>query len=238
MFDLGKRRWRASAVVAAGVTALALTLTGSGVHAAPTKAPGKDGARAISNDLVKIKPAKVKGTYADPDSSAAGRVVAKFVPEEFLADDGALTVAGTLTGRFAGKLPKGQQRHFSEPFAMAVLDGSSPGEATTGAFRTAAFVPAETGCDILHLNLGPLDLDLLGLEIDLAEVVLDIVAQPGAGNLLGNLLCAVAGLLDGSPLGGLLDGVIAALQGLLDGLLDLDAILDQLGGGAARTQSA
>ena len=51
-------------------------------------------------------------------------------------------------------------------------------------------------CDILHLNLGPLDLDLLGLVIHLDEVVLDIVAESGAGNLLGNLLCAVAGLLD------------------------------------------
>ena len=51
-------------------------------------------------------------------------------------------------------------------------------------------------CDILHLDLGPLSLDLLGLQIDLSRVVLDIVAESGAGNLLGNLLCAVAGLLD------------------------------------------
>ena len=57
-------------------------------------------------------------------------------------------------------------------------------------------------CDILNLVLGPLDLDLLGLLIHLNRVVLDIVAVAGAGNLLGNLLCAVAGLLDGGPLGG------------------------------------
>jgi hypothetical protein len=30
-------------------------------------------------------------------------------------------------------------------------------------------------------------------------------AVPGAGDLLGNLLCAVAGLLDGGPLAGLAD---------------------------------
>ena len=54
----------------------------------------------------------------------------------------------------------------------------------------------ETTCEILHLDLGPLSLDLLGLQIDLSRVVLDITAQAGAGNLLGNLLCAVAGLLD------------------------------------------
>jgi hypothetical protein len=52
-------------------------------------------------------------------------------------------------------------------------------------------------CEILHLELGPLDLDLLGLVIHLEQVVLDITAEQGPGNLLGNLLCAIAGLLDG-----------------------------------------
>ena len=53
-----------------------------------------------------------------------------------------------------------------------------------------------TTCAILHLDIGPLALDLLGLQVNLSEVILDITAQSGAGNLLGNLLCAVAGLLD------------------------------------------
>jgi hypothetical protein len=52
-------------------------------------------------------------------------------------------------------------------------------------------------CEILHLELGPLDLNVLGLLVHLDQVVLDISAQPGPGNLLGNLLCQVAGLLDG-----------------------------------------
>src|SRR4051812_10599000 len=44
-------------------------------------------------------------------------------------------------------------------------------------------------CPILSLTLGPLDLNLLGLVIHLNQVVLNITAVPGAGNLLGNLLC-------------------------------------------------
>jgi hypothetical protein len=63
--------------------------------------------------------------------------------------------------------------------------------ATAGTTSTAA-----TTCTILHLVLGPLHLNLLGLKVYLARVVLDITAQSGAGNLLGNLLCAVAHLLD------------------------------------------
>ena len=48
--------------------------------------------------------------------------------------------------------------------------------------------------------LGPLNLNLLGLRVHLNRVVLDIVAATGAGNLLGNLLCAVTGLLDNTGL--------------------------------------
>ena len=82
---------------------------------------------------------------------------------------------------------------------------------------TAALPVAQPGaCDILNLVLGPLDLNLLGLEVHLAQVILDIVAQSGAGNLLGNLLCAVAGLLDGaSPISGILNGIATLLNRLL-----------------------
>ena len=67
---------------------------------------------------------------------------------------------------------------------------------------TASQVPTVAAtCPILHLDLGPLFLDVLGLQVDLSQVVLDIAAESGAGNLLANLLCAVTGLLD-SP-GGL-----------------------------------
>jgi hypothetical protein len=67
-------------------------------------------------------------------------------------------------------------------------------------------------CDILQLVLGPLHLDLLGLVIDLNQVILNITAEAGAGNLLGNLLCAIAGLLD--P-GGLLTQLVNLLNQLL-----------------------
>jgi len=67
-------------------------------------------------------------------------------------------------------------------------------------------------CQILMLTLGPLDLNLLGLMVHLNQVVLNITAQSGAGNLLGNLLCAVAHLLDNS-------GPVSGLAGLLNNLL-------------------
>jgi hypothetical protein len=231
--SLGRGRLRGASTMLAGLTALAMVLIGlstAGADAAPTSAKpaaAKMKAKTISNDLVQIAPAKVRGTYTNPDNGRTGKVKAKFVPENFVAQDGAVAVEGMLVGHFTGKLSKGTPRHFSEPVTMAVQQG---GGASPAGFQSAAHVQNVATCDILNLVLGPLHLDLLGLVIDLNQVVLNIVAQSGAGNLLGNLLCAVAGLLDGGPLGGLLGGVIDALNGLLGGLLDLQAILDQLGG--------
>ena len=42
-------------------------------------------------------------------------------------------------------------------------------------------ITQQAACGILHLDLGPLSLDLLGLHVDLREVVLDISAEPGPG---------------------------------------------------------
>ncbi|HUQ86048.1 MAG TPA: hypothetical protein VM096_00730 [Vicinamibacterales bacterium] len=80
-------------------------------------------------------------------------------------------------------------------------------------------VTSATGsCDVLNLVLGPLHLDLLGLVVDLNQVVLNITAQTGAGNLLGNLLCAITGLLDAGNLGGQLIGRLNSLIGVLGAL--------------------
>jgi hypothetical protein len=74
---------------------------------------------------------------------------------------------------------------------------------------------ANGSCQILHLELGPLDLDLLGLVVHLDRVVLDITAEQGPGNLLGNLLCGIAGLLDGNAASNVITRLLNQLLGLL-----------------------
>ncbi len=61
--------------------------------------------------------------------------------------------------------------------------------------------------EILHLDLEGLFLNLLGLEVDLNEVVLDVSARQGSNRLLGNLLSTVSSLFDGTS-GSLLGGLI------------------------------
>jgi hypothetical protein len=84
-----------------------------------------------------------------------------------------------------------------------------------GSFPVQIPVTSITGtCSILHLELGPLDLDLLGLVVHLDRVVLDISAQSAPGNLLGNLLCAITNLLNNPSSS--LAGILAILNRILD----------------------
>jgi hypothetical protein len=108
--------------------------------------------------------------------------------------------------------------------ASGTLTGvARQGATVTQIAQTFANVPVSLlqqgrTCQILHLDLGPLHLDLLGLNVDLSRVVLDITAVAGPGNLLGNLLCALAGLLDQSPLDLLgIDALLAQINAILAG---------------------
>jgi hypothetical protein len=103
-----------------------------------------------------------------------------------------------------------------------VANGTFTGTAVVGGIaQTVTDIPASTPvaatgtCRILDLTLGPLHLDLLGLVVDLNQVHLTITAQQGPGNLLGNLLCAVANLLNGSPSPTALQQIINLLNQIL-----------------------
>ena len=131
-----------------------------------------------------------------------------------------LPITGTGTGAtFSGIF---ELQRFATEDGAVVASGLLTGTVTTAAGATTSVARTitlpvtigETTCEILHLDLGPLTLDLLGLQIDLSRIVLDITAEAGAGNLLGNLLCAVVNLLnDPSGLARLLNQILAALLG-------------------------
>jgi hypothetical protein len=77
----------------------------------------------------------------------------------------------------------------------------------TSTLNQAVFIPLSSSpaligasCNILNLALGPLDLNLLGLRVELdncsnGPVTLDVTATPGSG-LLGDLLCGLSNVLN------------------------------------------
>lgn len=116
----------------------------------------------------------------------------------------------TEDGRqFSGQLKnakvtvEGNQAFVSGRLQGALDDGTRVNEQFDNVATTVSAAPGsdslqvqQEACDILFLDLGPIFLDLLGLQIDLSEIILDINGQPGPGNLLGNLLCGLLGILD------------------------------------------
>jgi hypothetical protein len=135
----------------------------------------------------------VTGALADGTGDVAGT----FDVQRFALQSGTVQAIGTFTGTVtdaAGNVTSGSQQ-ISLPVNLAQSTGS---------------------CQILDLVLGPLDLDLLGLQVHLDQVHLNITAQQGPGNLLGNLLCAVANLLNG-PTG--LNAILQQIVNLLNQIL-------------------
>jgi hypothetical protein len=198
---------RMSTALTTGVLALvmALGLTSVGIGAA-SAATGTTSARSV---VGKSDAGKITSTVVGKASDGS-KVTGSFTPTRFVERDGVLYAQGFLQGKISKA--DGSTTKFSGIKKMPVksINGQSATDART-AGRAAA-------CDILNLVLGPLDLNVLGLEIHLQRVVLDIVAVAGAGQLLGNLLCAVAGLLDGGPLAGLLGQLSTLLNQILAAL--------------------
>jgi hypothetical protein len=188
---------------------------------------GLIGALVVGTGLTAANAAVQQGTVArTPEgkmtsgivgTTAGGRpVVGTFTPLRFKKLDGKEWVKGVIDGVI--KRADGSREKFTAVRTFKVKSINGQRLSTLGTSRAGA-AGLGAACDILHLTLGPLNLDLLGLKIHLNRVVLNIDADPGPGNLLGNLLCAVAGLLDGSsPLSGILTQLNRLLNRILGAL--------------------
>lgn len=115
----------------------------------------------------------VTGAIANGGGSFAGTLDVN----KIVSQNGQLTAVGTLSGTLTDSVGNLIGTVTNVPVSIPVTQAAG-------------------SCEILNLVLGPLDLNLLGLVVHLDTVHLNITAQQGSGNLLGNLLCAVAGLLD------------------------------------------
>jgi hypothetical protein len=128
-----------------------------------------------------------------------------FTVDRFINRNGQPYAVGTLTGKLGNR-------------SIKRSDVAIPAKVATNGLAKAAAT-----CPILHLVLGPLTLNLLGLNVHLNQVVLDITATSGPGNLLGNLLCGVANLLNGPSL---LSQVETGLLNLVNQLTSIPALLN------------
>lgn len=190
-----------SAAVAGLALTTALSVTAATGASAATAAPARDGSRLAATapaSTLSTLTSTVTGTFTNADGT--GTFTGQFAPQKFSVVNGTLQATGLLTGKLVN------------------ADGTQLGTVSrtvtipVNTAKSAADAPA--ACGILNLVLGPLNLNLLGLVVTLNQVHLTITAVPGAGNLLGNLLCAVVGLLNGS-------GTLSEISALLNSILAL-----------------
>jgi hypothetical protein len=173
----------------AGLGAIALSVTMAVGTAAPAQAAPPSNSNAQELAQVTTSTITQTFTYLGETVTFAGT----FTPTGFASSGGDLTVEGLLNGTVTNAADE----------VLATVTNQAVSTTAVGALATEA-------CQILNLDLGPLELNVLGLVVNLSDVQLDITAVPGQGNLLGNLLCAVAGLLDqnGGGLGNLLNRLL------------------------------
>lgn len=154
---------------------------------------GTAGAASAAPRTATAATAPITGTTANGDA-----VNGTFDVTQFANQGGQLTAIGNFTGTItdaAGNVIASGTQQLALPVNTQASQGS---------------------CQILDLVLGPLDLNLLGLQVHLDTVHLNITAQQGPGNLLGNLLCAVANLLNG-PTG--VNAIVTQIANLLNQIL-------------------
>ena len=213
MRDHSGTSWSRLRVPAVGVIlAMLLSLVATTAQAAPSQsgtagqaaqAAGAARAPVLNNELGKLR-SRVVGTFGN-----GGTVTGTFTPRHFKTVGTQLVAVGKLKGELT-RANGNTVGDFTQRVVMPV--------ATAGGLPLPVPTLREgrATCPILRLVLAPLDLDLLGLQVHLDRVVLNIIAESGAGNLLGNLLCAVAGLLDSPGLltqvGQILDSILAILR--------------------------
>ena len=214
----GQRRgWKApltTAVVAGLLATTGMTASAASSDDQATTAVTSDSGRSggQSTPMATADPVPVAG-FSQPNGAGEQLFDGTFTLTRFKEKGGTLYAVGRLEGQMS------DGRAVNKQVSIPVEGATSDAGGEAGGF-SRALVP----CSILTLNLAPIDLNLLGLHVFLDEVNLLIEAIPGAGALLGNLLCAVTGLLDpggilgGGPLAGLLTAITDLLNGILGGL--------------------
>lgn len=153
----------------------------------------------------------------DPEAGLLGDLLCGIAG---LLDTDGLLDLGSLSGTQLDTLTSGLTDVLNGVFDALL----NPPASETGAIAAASHATGST--DILNLELNAINLNLLGLGVQTSDICLDVTADSGNGNLLGNLLGSIAHLLDRNP-GNAVNALLNRVERILDSL-DLAAVSDEL----------
>ncbi len=145
------------------------------------------------------------------------RMTGTYAIQRFVSKGGKLYSVGTIKGKVAHR--KFTKHNVRLPATVA--NAGTPAQARSSQVPPLPLppLPAGNACSILGLDLGPVNLRVLGLVVRTNQIQLRIDAVQGPGNLLGNLLCGITGILN--PSGALANTPLGQLTQILNALLAL-----------------
>jgi hypothetical protein len=163
------------------LAALAAALSCALLLAAASGAAAQTGSGAQPATLTHVPSITGQTVSGSGRAATASKLRGSLAIRRYVARGGRLWAVGRLVGKLGG-------RSVSQTVRIPAVLGSGA--------RTAQITPTPNACQVLNLTLQPLDLNLLGLRVRTSRIDVLIEAIPGPGNLLGNLLCAITGLLN------------------------------------------
>jgi hypothetical protein len=203
-----------------GLAAALVALAAGGTVAAPAVAAPSGSAKASSLALHTIQ---VHGAAKN-----GKKFTGTYAIKGFIVRNKAVYAVGTLTGSLKG-------RHVSRSNVQLPAKLTRGDNTTTQTKSTRQ--AAGGSCTILHLVLGPINLDLLGLNVTLGggtitpgspatePITLNLTGDPNGG-LLGSLLCGLDNAIGGTGgSGGILGTLSTELNQLASTLSGLVAML-------------
>jgi hypothetical protein len=160
-------------------------------------------------------PARLSQVVPISGAAKGKQFTGKYTIERFIAKGNKIYSVGKVTGKLGSK--KVTKENVRLPATVA--NASAPAKASQIPPLPLPPLPAGNSCAILSLDLGPINLNLLGLVVRTNQIQLRIDAVQGPGNLLGNLLCGITGILN--PSGALANTPLGQLAQILNALLAL-----------------
>jgi hypothetical protein len=165
----------------------------------------------------------MSGTVAKGGKAFKGKqFTGTYTIDKFVSSGGKLYSVGTLKGKAGSKKINKEGVRLPATAANSAAAGAAQAHSSQVPPLPLPPLPAGNACSILSLNLGPINLNVLGLVVRTNEIQLRIDAVQGPGNLLGNLLCGLTGLLNPATGGtGVANTPLAQLAQILNALLAL-----------------
>jgi hypothetical protein len=161
--------------------------------------------------------------------SASGGITFKgtVAVQRFLQRNGEVFAMGAVSGSLAGPTgPIGTSLVLPVTFPVRIGDAVTtpaergrinPASLSAPGYGGRVIFAQATTCGVLHLALGAVDLNLLGVAVTTTPVTIDINGDTGGA--LGNLVCAVLDTVNNVVgLVNLLNSLLGVVTGLLGGL--------------------